>query len=291
MTKPKSGRYPWMKWWTRVWLGDPALRSCSPGARGIWADIVTAIHQEGQDGVLLFKAKRPTTGQLARLTGCTPRQYLAFEHELEEAGVFDRRESDGAIICRKSARDSGADGATEGSPEYDPNETEGSPSGSLNSSDGLPASRGRARANVLPLRSPSSSGDGGAGGSGFRDPPERPSVIDEQLAMHESLDTPEIRQALKDLDEHRVHRRKGRHSAQSLGRLLNAWASKCADQGGSPRFLAAINAALESGLCTPFDKTERVNDQATPANSARAMFGLDNSAKQPRTVDVEARRA
>lgn len=37
--------------------------------------------------------------------------------------------------------------------------------------------------------------------------------------------------------------------------------------------------------------TPRVNGQATPANSARAMFGLDGSAKQPRTVDVEARRA
>jgi hypothetical protein len=157
VTKPKSGRYPWMKWWTRVWLGDPALRSCSAGARGIWADIVSTIHEEGEDGALLFKGKPPSTERLARITGCSPREYLKLEHELEEAGVFDRRESDGAIICRKTARDSGSDGAPEGHPE-------GDPSGIPSSSVGLPASRACARADLSHLSS-SSSPEGSAEGA------------------------------------------------------------------------------------------------------------------------------
>lgn len=128
------------------------------------------------------------------------------------------------------------------------------------------------------------SDEGVQGDSRYREPPERPSVIDTHLAMHPSLDTREIRTALEALDEHRVHRRKGRHSSQSIERLLHVWEANCAERGGSARFLAAINAALESGDCTPYDKADRTNGSAADTPTPRHLVPKSSGLlEMPRT--------
>jgi hypothetical protein len=125
MTKPKSGRFHWMKFWARDWLGDPALRSCSVAARGVWMDFICIMFEECSSGPLTLNGIPPTKAALARMVGLTLREYLPLEQELETAGVFSRRTTDGAIYCRRMVRD----GVPEGSPERDPTESPGASNG------------------------------------------------------------------------------------------------------------------------------------------------------------------
>jgi len=63
----------YMKFSTGDWLTDPRLSLCSPLARGVWIDLLCAMHQLDQSGEL-----RGTTEELARLARCST-------VELEEA--------------------------------------------------------------------------------------------------------------------------------------------------------------------------------------------------------------
>lgn len=60
------------------WLKDPSLRSCSPATRGIWIDLLCAIHEIGDGG-----AVSGTIEQLARMTGCFPEEMRDACHELQ----------------------------------------------------------------------------------------------------------------------------------------------------------------------------------------------------------------
>lgn len=154
MTKPQSGRFPWIKYWPSDWYGDKALRACSLAARGAWADMLCIIHDENAGGYLLLNGKVPSRKEIAKMLGVTEREYSAVEKELEGCGVFSRRASDGAIYSRRIVRESGAPRVPEGCPE--------DPSPDLS---GVPPSRACARASLSPLASSSSpegSAEGGA---------------------------------------------------------------------------------------------------------------------------------
>lgn len=101
----EAKRLPWMKWYPRDWRGDGALRMCSFAARGLWADIVSVIHDEGEPyGHLLINAAAPSAAQIARILGGTAREVEGLLAELKAAGVYDVSEG-GAIICRRMVRD------------------------------------------------------------------------------------------------------------------------------------------------------------------------------------------
>lgn len=98
-------RQPWMKWYPRDWRGDGALRMCSFAARGLWADLLSVMHDEGEPyGHLLINAAVPTAAQIARILGGTAREVEGLLAELKAAGVYDVSEG-GAIVCRRMVRD------------------------------------------------------------------------------------------------------------------------------------------------------------------------------------------
>lgn len=280
MTKPKSGRFHWIKWWPSRWFADRGLRACSLAARGAWHELLLTMHEENTGGYLLIGGEVPSAEDIARILGCSEKEWRACEAELERRKVFSRRESDGAIFCRSRVREAEPAGAPQGSPEGDP---KGAPPDTPRVTEGSPPSR--ALLSSRPLSS-LSEGGGAGGGSAWtgleEDPPAGPSLMDVHLRMHPFLDTPDVRRALSDLERHREHRGKGAYSPQSWERLLTKWEHQCVERGGPPRFVKAIEAALETGACTPFDARAETNGTPTPAAEVPASSGYREMARTKR---------
>lgn len=93
---------PWLKFYPSDWRSDPALRMCSIAARGLWMEMLCVMHENGGD--LAINAKGLMPRQLANLAGCGVDEVDALLSELEDAGVFSRRE-DGTIYSRRMIRD------------------------------------------------------------------------------------------------------------------------------------------------------------------------------------------
>lgn len=100
----QTRRQPWLKWYPADWRADVQLRMCSYAARGLWADLLTLMHEAEPYGHLIVGAVAPSTKQLAALLGATPKETEALLRELEEAGVFSRTEA-GVIYSRRMVRD------------------------------------------------------------------------------------------------------------------------------------------------------------------------------------------
>lgn len=100
----QTRRQPWMKWYPSDWRADPQLRMCSYAARGLWADLLTLMHEAEPYGHLIVGSVAPSTKQLAALLGATPKETEALLRELGEAGVFSRNEA-GVIYSRRMVRD------------------------------------------------------------------------------------------------------------------------------------------------------------------------------------------
>lgn len=228
MTKPKSGRFPWMKWWPSRWRGDPAVQACSLAARGAWHEILNVMQQEDSDGVLLIGGEPPDAETIARLLGCTEREWKAAEAELDKRRVWSRRESDGAIYCRSTVRDSVPVGVPEGSPEE-------SQPGTPREPEGRPPSRA-----LSPLSSSSSSSSGGGRGGG-RKREASEAEIDAAFRAVPALDRPECRTAWA---QWTIHRRE-------IGKPVTPSSASAAIAGYAKRgpapFVAAISHTIAKG--------------------------------------------
>jgi hypothetical protein len=97
-------RRPWMKFYPSDWRADPALRMCSIGARGLWAEMLCLMHEAEPYGSLLVNGQRITEKQLASLACVSNKEAAEFIVELECSGVFSR-DSDGTIYSRRMRRD------------------------------------------------------------------------------------------------------------------------------------------------------------------------------------------
>jgi hypothetical protein len=96
------------------WLQDTALRACSLGARGLWADMLCYMHQGTPYGHLTLPAVSEDGGKdilrpilppvLARMVGGTSEDVEGLLVELEHAGVF-RRSAEGVIFSRRMVQD------------------------------------------------------------------------------------------------------------------------------------------------------------------------------------------
>lgn len=95
---------PWMKFYPSDWRSDPRLRMCSLGARGLWMEMVSLMHEASPYGHLLVSGSPPTDTQLALLAGTSPEQLSDLVGELEAAGVFSRTK-EGVIYSRRMTRD------------------------------------------------------------------------------------------------------------------------------------------------------------------------------------------
>jgi hypothetical protein len=95
---------PWFKFYAADWRADPRLRTVSSGARGLWIDMLSLMHEAEPRGTLKVNGRQLSVQQLEMLFGLTPGLTQGLLDELEQAGVFSREE-DGTIYSRRMRRD------------------------------------------------------------------------------------------------------------------------------------------------------------------------------------------
>ena len=100
-----AAKQPALQFSTGDWLKDPKLSMCSPAARGIWLDVICAMHELGRSGVLTG-----TPTQLVRLLRCTETELLSAITELSTTGTADVTERNGVVtlVCRRMKRETKA---------------------------------------------------------------------------------------------------------------------------------------------------------------------------------------
>ena len=81
-------RQPWLKFYTADWRADPGLRMCSIGARGIWIDMLSIMHEADPYGHLLVAGMPPNPADLAQLLGGgTAEEFAVHIADLERRNV------------------------------------------------------------------------------------------------------------------------------------------------------------------------------------------------------------
>ena len=85
------GKLPSLQFYPGDWMKDPAVRSVTVAARGLWIDMLCLMHESDRRGYLQHATGRPVSAeQLARMTGCSASEVARLLRELEECGVFSR---------------------------------------------------------------------------------------------------------------------------------------------------------------------------------------------------------
>lgn len=77
-------KLPWFKFNPSWWIGDTELSKCTPATRGVWIDLLCAMHQSGRSGELCG-----TTDQIARLARCSTAELTHALTELQTTGTAD----------------------------------------------------------------------------------------------------------------------------------------------------------------------------------------------------------
>ena len=85
-------KLPSFQFYPGDWMKDPALRSVSLEARGLWIDMLCLLFESGR------------RGYLQHMTGSSSGQVSRLLQELEDSGVFSRTEH-GMIYSRRMIRD------------------------------------------------------------------------------------------------------------------------------------------------------------------------------------------
>jgi hypothetical protein len=93
-----------MKFYPRDWRGDQALRVVSLSARGLWIEMLCAMHEASPYGHLLVGGQPVSDAALARLVGTNVEEVQALLVELGDAGVF-RRTRGGVIYSKRMTDD------------------------------------------------------------------------------------------------------------------------------------------------------------------------------------------
>jgi biotin operon repressor len=98
-------KLPAFQFYPGDWMKDPALRSVSFAARGLWMDMLCLIHEVNQNGKLVLANGKPIgKAQLARMVGGSEQEISELLQELEDSGVCSRDEK-GAYFSRRMERD------------------------------------------------------------------------------------------------------------------------------------------------------------------------------------------
>jgi hypothetical protein len=95
-------KLPWFKFNPSWWMSDAELSKCTPATRGVWMDLLCAMHQSGRSGEL-----RGTTDQIARLARCSTAELTQALTELQTTGTADVtfRNNDVTVINRLMKRE------------------------------------------------------------------------------------------------------------------------------------------------------------------------------------------
>lgn len=99
-----SKKLPALMFYSGDWLKDPAVRSVSYAARGLWLDMLLLMHEGDRRGYLSLRGKPVSTEQLARMTGGSAEEVSRLLTELKDSGVFSCTD-DGIIHSRRLVRD------------------------------------------------------------------------------------------------------------------------------------------------------------------------------------------
>ncbi|MBN2714034.1 MAG: hypothetical protein JXR97_16565 [Planctomycetes bacterium] len=93
---------PSRQWYPADWLKDPALSMCSPATRGIWMDMLCAMHELDEGGEVCG-----TYQQLARICRCNEAEIEVAIAELAATNTADVTERHGkvTVINRRMSRE------------------------------------------------------------------------------------------------------------------------------------------------------------------------------------------
>lgn len=94
----------WIKFYPSDWFGDPGLRACSIGARGLWMDMLCLMVNASPYGHLKMGRKKIDAAELAGLVGTPLNRVEKLLAELRQAGVFSLT-SHGTIYSRRLVRE------------------------------------------------------------------------------------------------------------------------------------------------------------------------------------------
>lgn len=97
-----SDKLPWFKFFTSDWLSDLKLSKCSPTTRGIWIDLLCAMHELDRCGQVCG-----TIEELARMSRCQPSEIELAVRELESSNAANVEKRDGMVtlINRKMTKE------------------------------------------------------------------------------------------------------------------------------------------------------------------------------------------
>ena len=104
MAKAPSVRRPSFQFYPGDWRRDPALRTCSMAAKGLWIELMCVMHESEEYGFLVVAGKAMDERDIAKIIGETPTFCKKIIKELEEKFVFSR-DSRGAIYSRRMVKD------------------------------------------------------------------------------------------------------------------------------------------------------------------------------------------
>ena len=95
-------KLPAMMFYTGDWLKDPQLSLCEPATRGIWMDLLCAMHEDGRLGQL-----RGTTEQLARVARCSTAELSDALTDLKTTHTAEVEQRNGSVTvsCRRMQRE------------------------------------------------------------------------------------------------------------------------------------------------------------------------------------------
>lgn len=83
-----AAKRPSFQFYSADWLKDPAVRSVSLSARGLWIDMLCLMDQSSRRGYLQHATGKPVTAeQLARMTGCSTDDASRLLQELIDSAV------------------------------------------------------------------------------------------------------------------------------------------------------------------------------------------------------------
>src|SRR5689334_16088742 len=91
-----------MQFWKGQWKNDAALTLCEPATRGIWIDLLIAMHDHGMTGKLTG-----SVSQLARFGRCSEQQMEVALLDLRSTGAAEVRYTKRSVtvVNRRMARE------------------------------------------------------------------------------------------------------------------------------------------------------------------------------------------
>lgn len=201
-----ASELPWMKWYPRDWTADLAVRSVSLAARGLWVEMLCAMHlNQRRRGFLDMPDGSPmNVTTLSKMIGVRAQKVSKLVSELESAGVFSRDEN-GVIYSRRIVTDdlrrkeARAAGRCGGNPKL----VKGGVKGGDNPGDKGGDIPSECRGQRAEIQNPPN-------------PPKTGGTTDEPVEIPATLDTPRFRAAWAEWISYRVERRLSTYKPKGL---------------------------------------------------------------------------